>query len=41
MKIALVGPLINSREESNSAPTAVMTMAVDRPYCGGRPARVA
>jgi hypothetical protein len=37
MEMALVGPLISCREESNRAPTAVITMAVYRPYCGGRP----
>ena len=41
MEMALVGPLTSSRDESSRAPTAVMTMAVYRPYCGGTPARVA
>ena len=36
--MALVGPLMSCRDESSSAPTAVMTMAVYSPYCGGRPA---
>ena len=27
---------MSCREESNRAPTAVMTMAVYRPYCGGK-----
>ena len=38
IEMALVGPLMSCRDESNSAPTPVMTMAVYSPYCGGRPA---
>ena len=38
IEIALVGPLISCRDESNRAPTAVMTIAVYRPYSAGRPA---
>src|SRR5437879_479966 len=41
MEMALVGPLINWRDESSRAPTAVMTTAVYRPYCGGNPASMA
>ena len=41
MEMALVGPLINCREESNNAPTPVTTMAVYNPYSGGRPASIA
>ena len=41
MLMALVGPLMSCREESNSAPTAVMMMAVYNPYSGGKPAMVA
>ena len=38
IEIALVGPLISCFDESNSAPTAVITIAVYSPYCGGMPA---
>ncbi len=41
MEMALVGPLMSCREESKRAPTAVITMAVYSPYCGGRPAMLA
>ena len=36
--MAFVGPLISCFDESNSAPTVVMTIAVYKPYCGGMPA---
>jgi hypothetical protein len=41
MEIALVGPLMSCFEESNSAPTAVMMMAVYRPYSTGKPTMLA
>ena len=39
--MALVGPLMSCRDESRSAPTAVITIAVYSPYCGGSPANMA
>ena len=41
IEMALVGPLISWRDESNSAPIAVMTIAVYRPCSAGRPAIIA
>ena len=38
IEMAFVGPLMSCFDESSSAPTAVITMAVYRPYCGGIPA---
>jgi hypothetical protein len=38
IEIALVGPLMSWRDESKSAPIAVITIAVLRPICAGRPA---
>ena len=38
IEIALVGPLMSCFDESSSAPTAVITIAVYSPYCGGMPA---
>ncbi len=35
---AFVGPLMSCFDESSRAPTAVITMAVYNPYCGGIPA---
>src|SRR5689334_4456986 len=37
-EMAFVGPLIRWDDEPNSAASTVGTMAVYRPYCGGRPA---
>ena len=39
--MALVGPLMSWRDESKSAPTAVITIAVYSPYSGGNPAMLA
>ena len=41
IEIALVGPLTSWREALNTAPTAVITIAVYSPYTGGRPATIA
>ena len=41
MERTLVGPLMSCRDESKRAPTAVITMAVNSPYCGGNPASMA
>ena len=38
IEIALVGPLMSCLDEAKSAPTAVMMIAVYRPYSAGSPA---